>query len=308
VSMASPSVANLPALERAGNLSSIDRDVSASPVGLPIHGTPTRWSRTVHRGRSARHRWARAVGARHLVPLALSVRADSTDGEHIELPSPRSVLRHALPIVLEGLLIPIALFYLVLVAAGFRGALIAALCWSYLALIRRVRRGERVSTMLLLGVVLLTVRTVVSFITGSAFLYFAQPTATMVIASLVLVASALLGRPFTQRFAGDFCPMGPELLARPHIHRFFVRISLLWATVLMLNAGIVLWLLVSSSLRAFVLERTAVTWSLTGLAIFLSITRFMATMRRDGITVEWARYAKRLAVAPALVVLEGSAQ
>ena len=47
----------------------------------------------------------------------------------------------------------------------------------------------------------------------------------------------------------------------------------------MLNAGIVLWLLGSSSLRAFVPERTAITWGLT-VAIFLSITRFVAAMRR----------------------------
>jgi hypothetical protein len=253
----------------------------------------TRWSRTVVRGRSAHRRMAHAVGPRHLVPLALTLQEKGTEGEHLELPSPRSVLRHALPIVLEGFLVPLALFYVVLVTAGFRGALIAAVTWSYLATARRLRRGERVSTMLLLGVVLLTVRTAVAFITGSAFLYFAQPTATMVIAALVLVGSALLRRPFTQRFAIDFCPMGSELLARPRVRRFFLRISLLWATILMVNAGIVLWLLLSSSLRAFVLERTAVTWSLTGLAIFFSITRFMAALRQDGVTVKWGRYRKR---------------
>jgi len=253
----------------------------------------TRWSRTVRHGRSFQGRCVDAVGPRHLAPLALSSREEGSDGQHLELPSPRSVLRHALPIVLEGFLVPLGLFYVVLVTAGFRGALIAALAWSYVAFVRRLKRGERVSTMLLLGVVLLTARTAVSFATGSAFVYFAQPTATMVAASLVLVASAVIGRPFTQRFALDFCPMGAELLARPRVRRFFIRISLLWATVLMLNAGIVLWLLVSSSLRAFVLERTAVTWSLTALAIFFSITRFMSTMRRDGITVEWGRYRKR---------------
>ncbi len=187
---------------------------------------------------------------------------------------------------------PLALFYLVLVIAGFRGALIAALAWSYLALGRRLRRGERVSTLLLLGTALLTVRTVVSFITGSAFLYFAQPTAATIVISLVLFGSAVIGRPFTQRFARDFCPIDPELFARPLVRRFFVRISIMWATVLMLNAGIVLWLLVSSSLRAFVLERTAVTWGLTAVAVFFSITRFVAAMRRDGITVEWGRNHK----------------
>jgi len=64
----------------------------------------------------------------------------------------------------------------------------------------------------------------------------------------------------------------------------------LWAVILLLNAGIVLWLLLSTSLRTFVLERTAVTLSLTALAIFLSVTRFVAAMRNDGITVEWGKY------------------
>jgi hypothetical protein len=225
---------------------------------------------------------------RQLAPLALSSRQDGSAGGHLRLPSPLATLRHAVPVVLEAVVFPLALFYLVLVTAGFRGALIAALVWSYLALGRRLHRGERVSTLLVLGTLLLTVRTTVSFITGSAIVYFAQPMATAVVISIVLIASAALGRPFTQRFAHDFCPIDPELLARPRVQRFFIRISLLWATVLLLNAGIVLWLLLSSSLHAFVLERSAVTYGLTALAIYLSVTRFVATMRRDGITVDWA--------------------
>ncbi len=232
-----------------------------------------------------------------LVPLVVSSTEDGTGAGHLALPSPRAALRHAFPVVLEAMVAPLVLFYVVLLIAGFRGALIAALAWSYLALGRRLKRGERVSTLLLLGTALLTVRTVVSYITGSAFLYFAQPTAGTVVISLVLFGSAAIGRPFTQRFARDFCPIDPELFARPLVRQFFIRISVLWATVLMLNAGIVLWLLVSSSLRAFVLERTAVTWGLTAVAIFFSITRFVAAMRRDGITVEWGRNRK----SPALV-------
>ena len=197
-------------------------------------------------------------------------------------------------------MVPVALFYLVLVFSNFRGALLAALAWSYVALLRRLRGGQRVSTLLLLGTTLLTVRTVVAFITGSTIVYFAQPMATAVVASFLLIGSAVLGRPFTQRFAHDFCPIGPELLTRPRVHRFFVRISVLWATVLLLNAGIVLWLLLSSSLRAFVLERMAVTWGFTALAIYLSVTRFVAAMRKDGITVEWGRYRQ-----PTLATVDG---
>ncbi|HUZ10294.1 MAG TPA: VC0807 family protein [Acidimicrobiales bacterium] len=205
------------------------------------------------------------------------------------MPAPRAALRHALPVVLEGVIGPLALFYLVLELAGFRGALIAALGWSYLALGRRLLRGERVSMLLLFGTVLITLRTVTAFVTGSAFVYFAQPTAGTVVISLVLFASAIAGRPFTQRFAHDFCPMDPTIMQRPLVRRFFIRISVLWATVLLLNAGLVFWLLVSSSLSSFVLERSAVTYGLTAAAIFFSITRFVSMMRRDNITVVWAR-------------------
>jgi hypothetical protein len=215
------------------------------------------------------------------------------------MPAPRAAVRHAIPVVLEAIVAPLALFYLVLMLWGFRGALIAALGWSFLALARRLHRGERISMLLLLGTLLLTLRTTVSFITGSAFLYFAQPTAGTIVISFVLFGSAVLGRPFTQRFAGDFCPMDPALLARPLVHRFFVRISVLWATVLLLNAGFVLWLLVTSSLHAFVLERAAVTYSMTACAIYLSIRQFVVMMRGDGITVQWGPGA-----APALLALE----
>ncbi len=224
----------------------------------------------------------------HLLRLSPTSVNGGQEGSLLLLPRPRKVLRHAVPVVLEGVVGPLVLFYLLLVVSGFRGALIAALTWSYLALGRRLLRGERVSMLLLLGTILITLRTAIAFITGSAFVYFAQPTAGTIVISLALLVSAVLGRPFTQRFAHDFCPIDPAIMRRPLVRRFFIRISVLWASVLMLNAGLVFWLLVSSSLRSFVLERSAVTYGLTAIAIFFSITGFMAMMRRDGITVKWA--------------------
>ena len=239
-----------------------------------------------------------AGGVRRQLPhLTISAHTCGKSGGILRMPAPRTALRHAVPVVLEAVVIPLALFYSVLLLWGFRGALIAALGWSFVALGRRLYRGERASMLLMLGTMLLTVRTAVSFITGSAFLYFAQPTAGTIVIALVLFGSAIIGRPFTQRFAGDFCPMDPDLLARPLVQRFFVRISVLWATVLLLNAGFVLWLLVTSSLHAFVLERAAVTYTLTACAIYLSIRQFVKMMRGDGITVQWG-------AEPALVAVE----
>ena len=238
-----------------------------------------------------------AVEPWHLLRLHPTTRSDGQEGSLLLLPQPLKALRHAVPVVLEGVIGPLVLFYLLLVLSGFRGALIAALTWSYLALGRRLLKGERVSMLLLFGTILLTMRTIIAFITGSSFLYFAQPTAGTVVISLALLGSAMIGRPFTQRFAHDFCPMDPAIMKRPLVHQFFIRISVLWATVLMLNAGLVFWLLLSSSLRSFVLERTAVTYGLTAIAIFCSIAGFMAMMRRDGITVEWTKSKTALATA-----------
>lgn len=231
----------------------------------------------------------RGPEAKCVPKVAITLGVDEHNGSVLRMPVPRAAIRRAIPLVIEGALGPLALFYLVLVLTGFRGALIAALSWSYVALGRRLYKGERVSMLLLFGIILITLRTVIALVTGSAFAYFAQPTAGTFVISLVLFGSAILGRPFTQRFAHDFCPIDPEIMERPLVRRFFIRISVLWATVLMLNAGLVLWLLLSTSLRSFVIERSMVTYGLTAVAIFFSITRFLAMIRRDNIRVEWAR-------------------
>ena len=219
--------------------------------------------------------------------LAFSDHPDGRADSVLQLPHPLRVLRHAVPVIVESVVAPVAAYYCVLLIAGFRGALIGALAWSYLLIGRRFWRHERTSTLLLIGTALLTIRTGISFATGSAFVYFIQPTASAFLASLLLVVSALAGRPFTQRFTHDFCPLSPELLARPSVHRFFVRVSFLWAVAMFLNGAVVLILLLTASTRSFPLERLGATTSLTALAIFFSITWFARSMRRDGVFVRF---------------------
>jgi hypothetical protein len=220
-----------------------------------------------------------------LVPVAVSDQGGT--GSVLNLPAPRLVLRHAVPVVLESVVAPLVAYYCAMVVAGFRGALIGALAWSYFLVARRLVRRERVSTMLMLGTALLTLRTGISFATGSAFLYFVQPTASAFLASALLVCSAVLRRPFTQRFTIDFCPLSPEFLARPTTQRFFVRVSILWAVAMALNGAVVLALLLTSSSNGFALERGAITVSLTFVAVFLSVVWFTRTMRVDGIAVRF---------------------
>ena len=53
------------------------------------------------------------------------------------------------------------------------------------------------------------------------------------------------------------------MFARPFVRRFFLRLSLLWFVVLATQAGFIMWLLLESSVRTFVVERSLVSAVLT---------------------------------------------
>ncbi len=205
----------------------------------------------------------------------------------LRLPSPRAVARHALPPLLESTIVPGALFYVVLVLVGFQGALLAALAWSVAALGHRLVRRRTVPTVLVLSVVLVAARTVIAYATGSAFLYFVQPTASTFLVAVLFLVTAVARRPIIERLARDFCPLDPEMFARPAIRRFFLRLSLLWCVVLSTQAGFVMWLLLESSVRTFVLERSLVSAVLTVGGIVLSILWFVRVMGEAGFSVRF---------------------
>jgi len=185
-----------------------------------------------------------------------------------------ALARHATPHLLEATLIPLALFYGGLQFMGLWGALLAALIWSYTSLLRRLITRRRVSGMLVLGIIGLTARTALALATGSAFLYFLQPTLGTGLVAGVFIGSTLLGRPLAMRLAADFMPLPEALLARDGVRRFFLRISLLWAGVFLANAGISLWLLVSQSLATFLWTRTVASLVLTAVAVAISTLAF----------------------------------
>jgi intracellular septation protein A len=195
------------------------------------------------------------------------------------VPHLAAVARHATPHLLEATLIPLGLFYGGLHLFGLWGALLAALVWSYTALLRRLVTGQRVSGMLVLGIVGLTARTALALATGSAFLYFLQPTVGTGLVAGVFLGSVLLGRPLALRLAADFLPLPEALLARHGVRRFFQRVSLLWAAAFLANAGISLWLLVSQSLATFLWSRTVASLALTGLAVAVSTWWFRRSVR-----------------------------
>lgn len=201
----------------------------------------------------------------------------------LELPHPRAIARHALPRVVEGTLLPLAVFYAALWLSGFWGAVIAATVWSYGTVLRRVVRRERIPGIVVIGAVLVTARTVLALQTGSPFLYFLQPTLGTVLVAGLFLLSVPVGKPLAERLAADFCPLPPALLARPFMHTFFVRISLLWAAVFLTNATLSLYLLLNQSVAGYVLTRQVASSTIWLTAISASTWYFVRVMRRHGI-------------------------
>jgi hypothetical protein len=216
-------------------------------------------------------------------------RADVTEvveiGTSFELPRLGRLARHAVPHILEATILPLVLFYLAMWLLGTWGAFIAALLWTYGALARRVLGGKQIPGVLALGAVLLTLRTVLAFLSGSVFVYFLQPTLGTVGVGGAFLASVPAGNPLAQRLAADFCPLPESLLARPFVRDFFVRISVLWAVVHIVSAAISLWLLLSQPLAVYVVAKSIVSMVVMGGAIGISVAMFMRSMHHNGVAV-----------------------
>jgi intracellular septation protein A len=191
--------------------------------------------------------------------------------------------------VIEGVLIPLALFLIGLRVVGVWGAMTIGLVWAYGLIGARLFMRRRIPGILLLGTVTLTARTVIALSAHSITLYFLQPSLGSVLIAGAFLVSVLVDRPLAARLAGDFCPLSTELHANVHVRRFFRQISLLWAFAQAANAGVTIWLLFSQSIGTFVVLRSVVSLGVTVLAILASSLWFRTSMSRNGIDVIWPR-------------------
>ena len=200
------------------------------------------------------------------------------------------MIRQGAKHLLESTVVPLGLFYLLLVTVGFSGGLIAALSWSMLALIRRIVLRRPIPAVLVLTTGLLIGRTVLGLVTGSAFLYFLQPTLQNFLVAIVLVGSLPYRRPFIAKLADDFCAFPAAFRDHPRVLRMFRRLSLFWALVFLTNGVTTLWMLAKETVGDFLMVSTAGSWSVGGLAIIGSLLWTAATIRpwrmTDPTTVE----------------------
>lgn len=196
-------------------------------------------------------------------------------------------LRHAAAHLLETTLAPLALFAAGYATAGLTAGLLTALAWGVLALAIRLLRGAHVPAALLLTTGLLVVRTAIGLATGSAFLYFLQPSAQNFLIAALLLASLPAERTFLGRLADDFCALPASLTGNARVQRFFRRVSLLWALVFLANGASTMWALAQRSVGDFLVVSTAGSYALVGLAALASLLWFRRELRGEGIRLRF---------------------
>ena len=208
--------------------------------------------------------------------------------ELLILPHWRSMLRHAAPNVVEGKLLPAALFLLLLQLWGTRPAVIGALSFALAAMVVRALRSQTISGLLWLTTVGLLARSIAALATGSVVIYFLQPTIATALVGLAFLVSVPLGRPLVEKITLDFFPLDDETRAHPQLQRFFRHVSLWWAATSMVNFSITLWMLLSASPTTFVLVKSFLGPVTTTVTLGVATLWFRSMMATNGIQVVFA--------------------
>lgn len=208
--------------------------------------------------------------------------APSTVSHTVLLPPWRTVLQQAGRHLVENVLAPLLVFYVVLATVGLFWAFIGALGLCYLTIAVRVARRSPVPALLLLGAALLTARSIIGIVTESAFLYFLQPSLGNFLIGVLFLLSVPFGRPLAGRLAGEFCGFPQDLISHQRLGAFFRRVSLLWAFVFCANGAVTIWMLVSVPLTRFLFLSFSSSTGLIVIAAALSLLWFRRSLRGAG--------------------------
>jgi hypothetical protein len=192
-----------------------------------------------------------------------------------------AVARRGLPGIVEATLVPAVIFLIATATFSATTAMVAVLVWGYANILQRVLRRRAVPSLVLLAMCGLTVKTLVGVVTGSTFAYFLQPVATTVAVGAVFIGSLLVGRPLIARIAHDFCPISPEVASRPAVIRLFVGLTVLWASVQLINAGATVGMLFSLPTTLFVVLKPASSLLLSATAVTITVCCALRTAHRE---------------------------
>lgn len=217
----------------------------------------------------------------------LADRPVATDHVDVDALLPRPCLKSIAVRVAANLwvsvVVPALLFTAALLAFNVATALVVALVWFYGAIAWRWATGQRQSGLLALMVVVMTIRTGFTLMTGNTFIYFFQPIFVDAVMAVVFLLSLATARPIVARLAADFYPMDSHVAARRRVRQLFWYLTLMWGLVCLVKCGMGYWLLVSQSLVNFVLIKNVAVLSLTALSIVVTVWISLTVARKENL-------------------------
>jgi len=193
----------------------------------------------------------------------------------------RAVARRGLPGIIEASFVPAAIFLTARALSGPQWAMLAVLAWGLASVVWRRWRGRRFPALVVVAFVGLVIRTLVGVASGSTFAYFAQPVATMVGIAAVFLVSVLVGRPLVAKIAHDFCPITPDVAARPTVVQLFAGLTILWAAAQLVTATATLTMLLSLDTSLFVIIKPFVSLGVSALTVAVTVTWALRVARRE---------------------------
>lgn len=202
-------------------------------------------------------------------------------GEAVLPPTVRAVIVRTATSLAIAVLAPTVLFATTLALWSISAAIVAALAWMVAVTCWRRVCGYPVSSLLLLALGIMIVRSTFTLATGNTFVYFIQPVISDACVALIFLGSLLTQRPVVARLARDFYPLTPEMAVRPGIRRLLRQLTLMWGLVIVIKGALTLWLLASLSTVNFVLIKGPAIFTLTMLATAATITIASSAVSRD---------------------------
>lgn len=221
---------------------------------------------------------------------ALATRAGALVRQNlvIDLPPLRPALLGAGRLLAETMLVPTALFGLVLHLYGLRPAFAAALTWCYLVVTVRWVLGRRLPGTLVLCVGMFTGRAMVALWMSSALVFLMQPVLGSLLMAALFVGSAMLGRPVTVRLARDFVALPAHILGRRGVRRMFRDVAVLWGLSRVADAALN-FLFLRSGVNYGLLARGVISPLLTVLTVAACSYVGWRSLRAEGIRLRRAR-------------------
>ena len=181
---------------------------------------------------------------------------------------------------------PVILFYVAWKLIGFRTAILAATALSIAAYVFE-RRQARSGITAGIGLGIALVQATAGMASGSTTAYFAPPIIVNGAYGLAFLASVVIGRPLAGVFAQETYPFPPQVKASQTFRRVFSRISLVWATYLLLRTGLRLLVLLRSSVEVYLAINVVTGIPFTAALMSWSIWYSVRSFRRS---TEWGPF------------------